>query len=198
MEGGRRWGVVRHVLKRAGTGTAAVLAWAGLTAGLVTGLSGCAGSGAFTLGSGSPGDTIQVVPRDGAKGVGRSDRIEVKVPDGRLERVRVTQIEDARPVALPGRISGDGRNWRPEPGARVALAAKYGVDAVAVDGAGRRSARHTTFTTAVPAHRFIGYFAPENRSTVGTGMIVSFDFNRRIVRPRGRRTRHRGHLGPAG
>jgi lipoprotein-anchoring transpeptidase ErfK/SrfK len=54
------------------------------------------------------------------------------------------------------------------------------VDAVALDGHGRRSARHTTFTTVVPERRFIGYFKPENRSTVGTGMIVSFGFNRAI------------------
>ncbi|MYV53973.1 Ig-like domain-containing protein, partial [Streptomyces sp. SID3212] len=65
-------------------------------------------------------------------------------------------------------------------GARVAPSARYSVDAVAVDGAGRRSARHSTFTTAVPKDRFIGYFSPENRSTVGAGMIVSFDFNRAI------------------
>ncbi len=49
-----------------------------------------------------------------------------------------------------------------------------------MDDRGRRSARHSTFTTLVPEHRFIGYFKPENRSTVGTGMIVSFSFNRPI------------------
>ncbi|SCD40029.1 Lipoprotein-anchoring transpeptidase ErfK/SrfK [Streptomyces sp. Termitarium-T10T-6] len=65
--------------------------------------------------------------------------------------------------------------------ARLALAAKYSIDAVAVDAQGRRSARHSTFTTLVPEHRFIGYFKPENRSTVGTGMIVSFAFNRPVA-----------------
>ncbi|MET9946902.1 Ig-like domain-containing protein, partial [Streptomyces sp. NPDC006341] len=53
-------------------------------------------------------------------------------------------------------------------------------DAVARDGHNRRQARHTTFTTYVPEERFIGYFKPENRSTVGTGMIISFNFNRSI------------------
>ncbi|CAM5399349.1 lipoprotein [Streptomyces narbonensis] len=56
----------------------------------------------------------------------------------------------------------------------------YRVDAVALDGHGRRSARHTSFATVVPERRFIGYFKPENRSTVGAGMIVSFYFNRGI------------------
>ncbi|MFI5753968.1 Ig-like domain-containing protein [Streptomyces sp. NPDC051569] len=171
---------MRHVLKRAGTGAAAVLTWAGLMAGL-TGLAGCTAAETFTEGkSRAPGDTIRVTPEDGAKSIGRTDPIEVRVPDGRLERVTVVQVEDAQPTELRGRISADGRSWRPVTGARVALAAKYGVDAVAVDAAGRRSARHTTFTTAVPTDRFIGYFSPENRSTVGTGMIVSFDFNRTI------------------
>ena len=126
-------------------------------------------------------DSISVTPEDGTKGVGRSDPIEVRVPDGRLERVSVKRVEDAQRTELPGRISADGRSWSPAAGAQVALAAKYSVDAVAVDGAGRRSARHSTFTTVVPTHRFIGYFKPENRSTVGTGMIVSFDFSRKIV-----------------
>ena len=64
------------------------------------------------------------------------------------------------------------RGWRSPPSTRV--------DAVALDGHGRRSARHTTFTTYVPEERFIGYVTPENRATVGTGMIVSLEFNREI------------------
>jgi lipoprotein-anchoring transpeptidase ErfK/SrfK len=52
---------------------------------------------------------------------------------------------------------------------------------VALDPAGRRSARHTTFTTFVPDARFIGYVTPENHAVVGTGMIVSLNFSRRIA-----------------
>ncbi|MFF2524827.1 L,D-transpeptidase [Streptomyces liangshanensis] len=171
---------MRHVLKRARTGAAVALAGAGLVAALA-GLAGCTGSGGLLEGkSGAPGDTIRITPEDGAKSVRVSGRIEVRVPDGRIERVTVARIEDGRRTELPGRTSPDRRSWRPASGARVAPSAKYSVDAVAVDGAGRRSARHTTFTTAVPKDRFIGYFSPENRSTVGAGMIVSFDFNRTI------------------
>ncbi|GAA3498772.1 Ig-like domain-containing protein [Streptomyces prasinosporus] len=106
--------------------------------------------------------------------------LRVRVADGRLESVKVVMEQDARESPVPGRISADGLTWRPDD-ERLALAAKYTVDAVAVDGDGRRSARHTTFTTYVPAKRFIGYVAPEDRSTVGTGMIVSLEFNREIV-----------------
>ncbi len=52
---------------------------------------------------------------------------------------------------------------------------------VARDAGGRRSARHTTFTTLVPDERFIAYVTPENRATVGTGMIVSLTFSREIT-----------------
>jgi lipoprotein-anchoring transpeptidase ErfK/SrfK len=150
----------------------------------MAGPTGCTSGGGLDIGIGdkgrSPEDTIRVMPDDGAKGVAPDGRVEVRVPSGRLERVKVVKVEDDRPVQVPGAISEDGLRWRPAPGTRLALAAKYSVDAVALDGHGRRSARHTTFTTAVPEHRFIGYFKPENRSTVGTGMIVSFGFSRPI------------------
>ncbi|MEN8650794.1 Ig-like domain-containing protein [Streptomyces sp. 21So2-11] len=166
-------------MRRARTALAAVLAGAGL----IAGLSGCTGGGGG-LGFGdkprSPRDAIRILPDDGAKGIKADGRIEVKVPDGRLERVKVLRVEDAEPQEVEGRISPDGLSWKPVDG-RLLLAAKYTVDAVALDGDGRRSARHTSFTTYVPEHRFIGYFKPENRSTVGTGMIVSFDFNREVT-----------------
>ncbi|MEV6393245.1 Ig-like domain-containing protein [Streptomyces sp. NPDC051907] len=168
---------MRHVLKRAGQGMAVALTWAGLAAGL----TGCTG-GALDIASKprAPEEAIRVIPEDGAKGVKPDSRFEVRLPSGRLERVTVRQVEDAQPTELPGTITDDGLRWRPAPGARLQLAAKYSVDVVALDGHGRRSARHTTFTTDVPESRFIGYFKPENRSTVGTGMIVSFTFSREI------------------
>ncbi|MDK0522344.1 Ig-like domain-containing protein [Streptomyces sp. ML-6] len=146
-------------------------------------LSGCSGARSIFSGKARPPqEAILITPKDRAKDVGPDDRVEVRVPDGRLQSVRVTRIEDAQRREVPGRISDDGRSWKPGKGAaRLGLAAKYRVDAVAVDASGNRTARHTTFTTAVPTHRFIGYFKPENRATVGTGMIVSFDFNRPIT-----------------
>ncbi|WP_426366243.1 Ig-like domain-containing protein [Streptomyces sp. E-08] len=161
---------------------------AGLTAGLAAGLAGCFGAdggGGGGRGDGiglpgtarAPGDVIRVSPEDGSRAVPSDGPVEVRVDSGRLERVTVAQVEDGRRAEVAGEISTDGLRWRPRPDTRLALAAKYSVDAVALDGHGRRSARHTTFTTVVPESRFIGYFKPENRSTVGTGMIVSFGFN---------------------
>ncbi len=127
------------------------------------------------------GDVIQVSPHDGSKGVRPGEPLRVRVAEGRLESVKTVVSQDARETPVPGRISEDGRTWKPDD-ERLALAAKYTVDAVAVDGSGRRSARHATFATHVPEERFIGYVAPEDRSTVGTGMIVSLEFNRKITR----------------
>ncbi|MER8017180.1 Ig-like domain-containing protein [Streptomyces griseoluteus] len=177
---------MRHLQGRARRALAALataLSWAGLLAGA----AGCTADGSGPLGIGGPPgrppaveDVIRVTPDDGGKGVRPGERLRVRVPDGRLEKVTVTRSQDAQDTAVTGRIARDGRTWSPDDDT-LALAARYTVDAVAVDGDGRRSARHTTFTTYVPDQRFIGYVTPENRSTVGTGMIVSLAFNRDIT-----------------
>ncbi|MEU6101512.1 L,D-transpeptidase [Streptomyces flaveolus] len=178
---------MRHVhgrARRAGAALAAVMTWAGLLAGA----AGCT-SGGSGVGSGigevfgkppAPEDVIRVTPDDASKGVRPERELSVRVPEGRLESVKVVKSQDAQETPVPGRISADGLSWKPADD-RLALAAKYTVDAVALDGHGRRSARHTTFTTYVPEERFIAYTAPENRSVVGTGMIVSLEFNREIT-----------------
>ncbi|MER7194877.1 L,D-transpeptidase [Streptomyces flaveolus] len=178
---------MRHVhgrARRAGAALAAVMTWAVLLAGA----AGCT-SGGSGIGSGigevfgkppAPEDVIRVTPDDASKGVRPERELSVRVPEGRLESVKVVKSQDAQETPVPGRISADGLSWKPI-GDRLALAAKYTVDAVALDGHGRRSARHTTFTTYVPEERFIGYAAPEDRSVVGTGMIVSLEFNREIT-----------------
>ncbi|MEU9271249.1 Ig-like domain-containing protein [Streptomyces sp. NPDC048251] len=175
---------MRHVqgrARRAGVALAAVLTWAGLLAGA----AGCTGEDSRSgldrvLGKPpAPEDVIRVTPADGTKGVRPEERLLVRVPGGRLESVKVVRSQDAQETPVPGRITADGSSWRPDDD-RLGLAARYTVDAVALDGDGNRSARHTTFTTYVPEERFIGYVTPENRSTVGTGMIVSLEFNREI------------------
>ncbi|MFF7794228.1 Ig-like domain-containing protein [Streptomyces sp. NPDC007991] len=175
---------MRHVqgrARRARAALAAVVTWAGL----LTGATGCtsddAGGIAGVFGAPpAPEDVIRVSPDDGSRGVRPGKKLRVRVPDGRLESVKVVRSQDAQEFPVPGHLSADGLSWEPDD-ERLALAAKYTVDAVAVDGDGRRSARHTTFTTYVPEERFIGYVSPENGVTVGTGMIVSLEFNREIA-----------------
>ncbi|MGW8066413.1 L,D-transpeptidase [Streptomyces ziwulingensis] len=174
---------MRHVhgrARRAGAALAAVLTWAGLLAGAAGCTSGGGGAGGVFGKPPAAEDVIRVTPDDGSKAVRPDRELSVRVPGGRLESVKVVASQDARETPVPGRISDDGLSWRPDED-RLALAAKYTVDVVALDGRGRRSARHTTFTTHVPEKRFIAYVAPENRSVVGTGMIVSLEFNREIT-----------------
>ncbi|WP_369262368.1 Ig-like domain-containing protein [Streptomyces sp. R35] len=171
---------MKHVqtrARRAGAALAAVLTWAGLLAGA----SGCTSDPIDEVFGKpqSPEDAIRVWPGDDSKGVRPDEPLKVRVPSGRLESVKVVKSQDAQDSRVPGHITDDGLTWKPDD-PRLALAAKYTVDVVALDEHGRRSARHTTFTTAVPGERFIGYVTPENRSTVGTGMIVSLEFNREI------------------
>ncbi|MFF3373089.1 Ig-like domain-containing protein [Streptomyces sp. NPDC002680] len=174
---------MRHVTgraRRARAGLAAVLTWAGLLAGA----AGCTSEGVGGTDSmfGKPRgreDVIRVSPDDGSRAVRPDNPLLVRVPSGRLESVKVVKAQDAQESEVAGRISDDGLSWRPDD-ARLALAARYTVDVVALDAHGRRSARHTTFTTYVPDERFIGYVTPENRATVGTGMIVSLEFNREL------------------
>ncbi|MEU3147476.1 MULTISPECIES: Ig-like domain-containing protein [unclassified Streptomyces] len=163
---------------RARAALAAVVTWAGLLVGAV----GCTSDGPVAGAFGPPGpeEVIRVVPADAGKEVRPGQVLRVRASEGRLESVRVVRSQDARESPVPGRISADGRSWKPDD-ERLALAAKYTVDAVALDDDGRRSARHTTFTTYVPEQRFIGYVAPDDRSVVGTGMIVSLAFNREIA-----------------
>lgn len=126
-----------------------MLTWAGLLV-VSAVLSGCTGAGSILSGKArSPQEAILITPLDGAKNIGPDGRMEVKVPDGRLESVKVTRIEDAQRQEVPGRIAHDGLSWTPRGKTdRLRLASKYSVDAVALDGAGNRSARHTSLVDA--------------------------------------------------
>ncbi|MFJ9178456.1 Ig-like domain-containing protein [Streptomyces sp. NPDC102360] len=163
--------------RHAGATLGAVLTWAGL----MGALAGCGGDTTFGKPR-SAKELVRVTPDDGARGVRADGGLHVTVAEGRLESVRVVKVQDAEERSVPGRLERDSMRWRPTgPGAgRLALAAQYRVDAVAMDGHGRRVARHTTFKTYVPDKRFIGYVTPEHRAKVGTGMIVKVAFNREI------------------
>ncbi|MGW7491926.1 Ig-like domain-containing protein, partial [Streptomyces sp. NPDC054786] len=170
----------RGAAVRAARRTRVVLAAVAGLAGAVA-LAGCGEAEGFVAGKPhSPEETIRVAPHNGAHGVRADGRFEVRVPEGRLERVEVSRTGDAGRHPVAGRLSPDGMTWRPVP-ARLQLGAKYTVDAVALDGAGHRSARHTTFTTSVPTRRFTGHFSPQGDATVGTGLIFSLAFNRPIA-----------------
>ncbi|MEV6012673.1 Ig-like domain-containing protein [Streptomyces sp. NPDC051976] len=119
---------------------------------------------------------IAVAPGDGAKDVPTGGALAVTVGSGTLTEV-VAKSADGVPV--PGAVSADARSWHPS--GSLALGTQYTVDAYAVDALGRPAAKHAVFTTLVPAHALIGFFSPENGSTVGTAMIISLRFSHPVA-----------------
>ena len=110
---------------------------------------------------------IEVTPGNGARGVEADDELRVSVPDGGLERVRVTRKSRGAAHRLPGRLSSDGRTWRPTaPGRKLKLGSRYTVDVVAQDERrpALRAAHHVHHQgTAEPLHRLLHTRAPADR-----------------------------------
>jgi hypothetical protein len=79
---------------------------------------------------------------------------------------------------VPGSISANGGVWKPEE--QLERGTKYQISATAKDANGRVAAANAIFTTVTPANSFIGTYTPDNGTTVGVGMPVSFTFDKVI------------------
>ncbi len=101
----------------------------------------------------------------------------VKVSDGRLTDVKMTVAGSGQTV--PGAISTDGHSWKPKQ--QLERGTKYQIAAAAKDADGRPAAANAIFTTVSSANSFIGTYTPDNGSTVGVGMPVSFTFDKSIT-----------------
>ncbi|WP_037682212.1 L,D-transpeptidase [Streptomyces cellulosae] len=100
----------------------------------------------------------------------------VRVSDGRLTEVRMTVAATGQPV--PGALSADGDNWKPKE--QLERGTKYEIAARAKDSKGKAAAADSVFTTVSKANSFIGTYTPDNGTTVGVGMPVSFTFDKAI------------------
>ncbi|WP_458246702.1 L,D-transpeptidase [Streptomyces sp. MAI_2237] len=100
----------------------------------------------------------------------------VKVSGGRLTAVKMTLAGTGQ--AVPGSISGNGGAWKPNQ--QLERGTKYQISATAKDSNGRTAAANSIFTTVTSANSFIGTYTPDNGTTVGVGMPVSFDFDKVI------------------
>ncbi|MGW0884098.1 L,D-transpeptidase [Streptomyces sp. NPDC002671] len=156
---------------------------------LLLSLTACGGGGDSGSGSGDgkgKGSTqgkqsaaaVTISPKSGATGVDTRGALKVSVAQGKLTEVTV---KDAKGAKVDGAITGGGASWTPS--AHLAAATKYTVHAVAKDSAGREAAEDSTFTTLTPRNTFVGYFTPEDGSTVGVGMPFSVRFTRGITHP---------------
>nr|WP_240528620.1 Ig-like domain-containing protein [Streptomyces humi] len=122
--------------------------------------------------------TVSISPRSGATGVDTSGALKVTAAKGKLTDV---EVKDAKGHKVDGAIAADGVSWTPS--LHLANATKYTVHAVAKDAEGRESAEDSSFTTLTPKNTFVGYFTPEDGSTVGVGMPFSVRFTRGITDP---------------
>jgi hypothetical protein len=101
----------------------------------------------------------------------------VKVSDGKLTDVKMTVSGSGQTVA--GAISADGSTWKPKE--QLDRGTKYQIAATAKDANGRTAAANSIFTTVTSANSFIGTYTPDDGSTVGVGMPVSFTFDKAIT-----------------
>ncbi|WEO95202.1 Ig-like domain-containing protein [Streptomyces sp. FXJ1.172] len=121
---------------------------------------------------------VTISPKSGARGVDTSGALKVGVARGKLTEVTV---KDAKGTRIDGSITGGGASWTPS--THLAAATRYTVHAVAKDSEGREAAEDSSFTTLTPKNTFLGYFTPEDGSTVGVGMPFSVNFTRGITDP---------------
>ncbi|MGW4561827.1 L,D-transpeptidase [Streptomyces sp. NPDC004561] len=165
--------------------------WGLIAGALVLSLAACGGGGGRTANAGSADGkgsatqqgrqstaAVKISPKSGAKGVDTSGALKVSVAGGRLTEVTV---KDGKGAEVGGTITGGGASWTPS--THLAAATKYTVHAVAKDSDGREAAEDSTFTTLTPKNTFLGYFTPEDGSTVGVGMPFSINFTRGITHP---------------
>ncbi|WP_374118414.1 L,D-transpeptidase [Streptomyces sp. 8L] len=173
---------------RRGTGLLALVLGALLFA--VAACGGSAGSGGGDDGKNESGATtakaaddvsqavVKVAPDDGATSVATTGALQIGVTQGTLTAV---SVQDDQGATVDGTMAADRTSWKPLQ--HLAASTKYKVHVTAKDAKGRVSAKDTTFSTLTPKNTFIGYYTPENNSTVGVGMPVSLSFTRGITDP---------------
>ncbi|WP_409467987.1 L,D-transpeptidase [Streptomyces sp. HC307] len=119
---------------------------------------------------------IRLNAADGQKHVSVRRGGRVTVDAGRITQV---SLATANGRAVSGTVSSDGRTWTPD--AVLDHGTAYRLTAVAAGAEGRKVTKKVAFTTVAKTDLFIGTFTPDNGSTVGVGMPVSFTFDRPVT-----------------
>ncbi|MFF1704564.1 Ig-like domain-containing protein [Streptomyces sp. NPDC058252] len=146
-------------------------------------LTACGGNANADSNSGKDGKNatktstakIVISAKDGSTGAS-INATGVKVSDGRLTDVKMTVAGTG--TAVPGAISANGSSWKPKE--QLERGTKYQISVTAKDANGRTSAANSIFSTVTSSNSFIGTYTPDNGSTVGVGMPVSFNFDKVI------------------
>ncbi|WP_128433367.1 L,D-transpeptidase [Streptomyces cyaneus] len=118
---------------------------------------------------------IKITPEDGTDNASINNSAAVTVSKGTLTEVTMTTADGA---AVEGEISADKTSWKPS--AQLERSTTYKVAVTAKDSKGLEAHENASFTTVSPNNSFLGYFTPEDGSTVGVGMPVSINFDKAI------------------
>ncbi|MGY4922888.1 Ig-like domain-containing protein [Streptomyces sp. 900105755] len=119
---------------------------------------------------------IVISAKDGATGAS-INTTGVQVSDGKLTAVKMTVAGSGQ--AVDGTLSADGGSWKPKE--QLERGTKYEISAIAKDSKGLTAAANSIFTTVDSANSYIGTYTPDNGTTVGVGMPVSFNFDKVIT-----------------
>ncbi|KJK35688.1 lipoprotein [Streptomyces variegatus] len=138
-------------------------------------------------------DSDRTVGLPAASGTAAPPRIRLNVTDGQkhvpvkrggrvgVEAGRIAEVSlvTAEGRAVRGALSSDGGSWAPD--APLEHGTGYRLTVVAAGDGGHRTTKKAAFTTVAETDRFTGTFTPDNGSTVGVGMPVSFTFDKAIT-----------------
>lgn len=118
---------------------------------------------------------IKITPEDGTDNASINNSAAVTVSKGTLTEVTMKTAEGA---VVEGEISADKTSWKPN--AQLERSTTYKLAVTAKDSKGLEAHENASFTTVSPKNSFLGYFTPEDGSTVGVGMPVSINFDKAI------------------
>ncbi|MEV6725293.1 Ig-like domain-containing protein [Streptomyces xanthochromogenes] len=144
-------------------------------------LAGCS-SGGGGKDAPSPSPTVSkaritTTPKDGADHVGITVKdISASVTQGTFTSVTLTAQGGE---AIPGGLDAARRSWHPS--ANLTRGTAYVLTAQAKDADGRSATRIAHFTTVSPSNSAVAFYTPEDASTVGVGMEVSFKFDKPVT-----------------
>ncbi|MER5790776.1 Ig-like domain-containing protein [Streptomyces sp. NPDC001980] len=119
---------------------------------------------------------IVISAKDGSTGAS-INTTGVQVSEGKLTDVKMTVAGSGQ--AVDGTLSADGSTWKPKE--QLERGTKYEISATAKDSKGLTAAANSIFTTVNSANSYIGTYTPDNGTTVGVGMPVSFNFDKVIT-----------------
>lgn len=157
--------------------SAALLIAAGATVALV---ASCSQSSDKTEGSGGgkghakpvPAAVVSITPQTGSKKVTPVDPVVVKTEHGTLTDVELTNASGKH---VKGELSDDKTQWTV--GEKLGYKRSYELTATAVNSAGKKVTKKSSFSTVKPGNYTLPYFRNQDGATYGVGepIMVHFD-----------------------